>query len=172
MQTWGKVAPVDLVYTAATELNGSSGTATYGPPYNNGTGGVQQVGPVNWQKVAGITQPINAAHVFVLGPLSSLARTTPALATALATYNAASPAQQNTWASAYVKATAPGAKKVPFRGGNRISLACSESAGGTGLTIIGNPQSSSRISSGSTSAQRPRPSHAIMSTVSFIASSS
>ena len=50
MQTWGKVAPVDLVYTAATELNGTSGTATYGQPYNHGTDGVQQVGPVNWQK--------------------------------------------------------------------------------------------------------------------------
>jgi Cytochrome b(N-terminal)/b6/petB len=120
MQTWGKVAPVDLVYTAATELNGTSGTATYGPPYNNGTDGVQQVGPVNWQKLAGITQPINAAHVFVLGPLSSLASTTPALATALASYNAATLAQQNKWATAYANATAPGAKKVPFRGGKLI----------------------------------------------------
>jgi hypothetical protein len=120
MQTWGKVAPVDLVYTAATELNGTSGAATYGPPYNNGTDGVQQVGPVNWQKLAGITQPIDAAHVFVLGPLSSLASTTPALATALASYNAATPAQQNQWTTAYATATAPGAKKVPFRGGNLI----------------------------------------------------
>jgi Cytochrome b(N-terminal)/b6/petB len=118
MQTWGKVAPVDLAYTAATELNGTSGTATYGQPYNHGTDGVQQVGPVNWQKLAGITQPINAAHVFVTGPLSSLATTTPALATALATYNAATPAQQDTWATAYANATAPGAKKVPFRNGN------------------------------------------------------
>jgi len=118
MQTWGKVAPVDLVYTAATELNGTAGAATYGPPYNNQTGGVQQVGPVNWQKVAGITQPIDAAHDFVLGPLGTLAKTTPALATALATFNAATPAQQNKWATAYVNATAPDAKKVPFRGGN------------------------------------------------------
>src|SRR5215469_14449089 len=94
MRTWGKVAPVDLVYTAATELNGTSGTATYGPPYNNGTNGVQQVGPVNWQKVAGITQPINAAKDFVLIPLASLAKTTPALATAVSTYNAATPAER------------------------------------------------------------------------------
>jgi hypothetical protein len=118
MQTWGKVAPVDLVYTAAAELNGTSGAATYGPPYNNGTDGVQQVGPVNWQKVAGITQPINAAKDFVLIPLTSLAKTTPALATALSTYNAATPAQQNKWATAYANATAPGAKKVPFNNGN------------------------------------------------------
>ncbi|HEX5189196.1 MAG TPA: cytochrome b N-terminal domain-containing protein [Streptosporangiaceae bacterium] len=118
MQTWGKIAPVDLVYTAATELNGTSGAATYGPPYNNGTDGVQQVGPVNWQKLAGITQPINTARVFVLGPLSSLAKTTPPLATALASYTTASPAQQNKWATAYVNATAPGATKVPFNNGN------------------------------------------------------
>jgi Cytochrome b(N-terminal)/b6/petB len=118
VQTWGKVAPVDFVYTAATDLNGTSGTATYGPPYNHGTDGVQQVGPVNWQKVAGITQPINAAKDFVLDPLASLAKTTPALATALSTYNAATPAQQNKWATAYVNATAPDAKKVPFNNGN------------------------------------------------------
>ena len=118
MQTWGQAAPVDLVYTAATELNGTAGAAAYGPPYNNGTDGVQQVGPVNWQKLAGITQPINAGQDFVLTPLATLARTTPALATALATYNAASPAQQNKWATAYANATAPTAKKVPFNNGD------------------------------------------------------
>jgi Cytochrome b(N-terminal)/b6/petB len=118
MQTWGKVAPVDLVYTAASELNGTSGTATYGQPYNHGTGGVQQVGPVNWQKVAGITQPINAAKDFVLIPLASLARTTPALATALSTYDVATHAQQVKWATAYADATAPDAKRVPFNNGD------------------------------------------------------
>jgi hypothetical protein len=121
MQTWGKVAPVDLVYTAATELNGTAGAASYGPPYNNQTGGVQQVGPVNWQKLAGITQPINASKDFVLTPLSTLARTTPALAVALSTYNAASPAQQQKWATAYADATAPDAQRVPFNNG-RLSL--------------------------------------------------
>jgi quinol-cytochrome oxidoreductase complex cytochrome b subunit len=117
VQTWGKVAPVDFVYTAATELNGTALAASYGPPYNNGSSAVQQVGPVNWQKLAGITQPINAAQDYVITPLTSLARTTPALATALSTYNAASPAQQNKWATAYANATAPGAKQVPFNGG-------------------------------------------------------
>jgi len=118
MQTWGKVAPVDLVYTAATELNGTAGTASYGPPYDNGTAAVQKVGPVNWQKLAGITQPINAAKDFVLSPLSVQAKTTPALATALSTYKAATPSQQAKWATAYANATKPGAKKVPFNNGN------------------------------------------------------
>ena len=121
MKTWATAAPVDLVYTAATELNGTAGAAAYGQPYNNGTDGVQQVGPVNWQKLFGITQPVNAARDFVLTPLSSLAPTTPALKTALAAYNAAPPAQQNKWATAYANAVQPGAKKVPFNGG-QLSL--------------------------------------------------
>ncbi|MGI9005883.1 MAG: cytochrome b N-terminal domain-containing protein [Streptosporangiaceae bacterium] len=117
MKTWGAAAPVDLVYTAATELNGTAGAASYGQPYNHGTAALQQVGPVNWQKLFGITQPVNAAKDFVLTPLSSLATTTPALKTALATYVAATPAQQTKWATAYANAVQPGAKKVPFNGG-------------------------------------------------------
>jgi hypothetical protein len=118
IQTWGKVAPVDFVFTAASELNGTTTAGDYGPPYNHGTGEVQQVGPVNWQKVAGITQPVNTAKDFVLNPLSVLAKTTPPLATALGTYNAATPEQQNKWATAYADATAPDAKRVPFNNGN------------------------------------------------------
>ena len=53
---------------------------------------MQQVGPVNWQKLAGVTQPINAAQTFVISPLSKLAPTTPALAAALRTYTSASAA--------------------------------------------------------------------------------
>ena len=79
---------------------------------------MQQVGPVNWQKLAGITQPINAAKLFVLDPLAVLAKTTPALAAALATYTSAPASQQLNWATAYDKATAPGAQKVPFNGGH------------------------------------------------------
>jgi hypothetical protein len=55
-------------------------------------------------KITGITQPINAAQDFVLGPLGKLAPTSPQLATALATYNAAPPAQRLAWANAYLKA--------------------------------------------------------------------
>jgi hypothetical protein len=46
IKTWGTVDPVGFVNTAATELDGSSTSAGYGPPYNDGTGSVQQVGPV------------------------------------------------------------------------------------------------------------------------------
>src|SRR5450755_545218 len=76
VQTWARVDQVGFVNTAAAELDGTAGAASYGPPYNNASGSVQQVGPVNWQKVAGITQPVDAAKVFVLSPLSTLAQTT------------------------------------------------------------------------------------------------
>src|SRR5215475_8575786 len=117
IKTWGTIDPVGFVNTAATELDGSAGSASYGPPYNNGTGSVQQVGPVNWQKLFGITQPVDSARLFVLDPLGVQAKTDPPLAAALTTYTGASAAQQVTWATAYDKATAPGATKVPFRGG-------------------------------------------------------
>jgi Cytochrome b(N-terminal)/b6/petB len=118
IKTWARVDPVGFVNTAAMELDGTGLAASYGPPYNNGTAAVQQVGPVNWQKLAGITQPINAARVFVLDPLGTRALSSSQLAGALSTYASASKAQQVKWASAYDTATAPGAKKVPFNGGD------------------------------------------------------
>jgi cytochrome b/b6/petB-like protein len=118
IKTWGTVDPVGFVNTAATELDGSSTSAGYGPPYNNGTGSVQQVGPVNWQNLFGITQPVDSAQLFVLSPLAIQATSDPALKTALATYNGAPAAQQLKWATAYDTATAPGTTKVPFNGGD------------------------------------------------------
>jgi hypothetical protein len=117
VQTWARVDPVGFVNTASAELDGSGLASSYGPPYNSGSTAVQQVGPVNWQKLAGITQPINAAQVFVLSPLVIQGRTSPALASALATYKSASPSQQQKWAAAYDAATAPGAHKVAFNNG-------------------------------------------------------
>ena len=50
VQSWARVAPADFLATAASELNGTSETATYGPPYNNGTGSVQSLlfSPAAW----------------------------------------------------------------------------------------------------------------------------
>ena len=118
IKTWATVDPVGFVNTAATELDGTSVSADYGPPYNNGTGSLQQVGPVSWQKLFGITQPINSATLFVLDPLAVQAKTSPALAAALASYQGAPAAQQLKWATAYDKATAPGARRAPFHGGD------------------------------------------------------
>ena len=121
IQSWAKTAPADFLATAATELNGTSGSATYGPPYNNATGSTQSLlfAPA---KITGVTQPINAPRDFVTGPLGKLAPTSPQLATALATYNAATPAQRLAWANAYLKAVA----HVKFSGGTPVVPAAAD----------------------------------------------
>ena len=114
VRSWTQVAPADFLATAASELNGTSLTATYGPPYNtNGTPQSEWFAPAN---IAGVRQPIDAAKTFVLDPLAKTAATDPALAAALAIYNAASPAQQNKWATNYLNAMT----KVKFVNGTPV----------------------------------------------------
>ena len=109
--SWAKAAPADFLGTSASELNGTSLTATYGPPYNtNGTPQSLLFAPANW---AGVRQPIDPAQDFVIVPLTQTAPINPAVRAALATYNAASADQQNKWATNYVNA----APKIKFVGG-------------------------------------------------------
>jgi hypothetical protein len=119
--TWARVAPADFLGTAASELNGTSETASYGPPYNSQSGSVQRLwfSPQTWP---GVTQPVNAAQDFVIGPLATLARTDPAAAAPLATYRAAAPAQQLKWANAYAAAET----KVTFPDGNPVVPAAAD----------------------------------------------
>ena len=114
VRSWTQVAPADFLATAASELNGTSLTATYGPPYNtNGTPQSLWFAPAN---IAGVRQPIDPAKTFVLGPLAQTAPTDPQLAAALATYNAASADQQNKWATNYLNAMT----KVKFVNGTPV----------------------------------------------------
>ena len=114
VRSWTQVAPADFLATAASELNGTSLTATYGPPYNtNGTPQSLWFAPAN---IAGVRQPIDPAKTFVLGPLAKSAPTDPALAAALATYNAASADQQTKWATNYGNAMT----KVKFVNGTPV----------------------------------------------------
>jgi hypothetical protein len=115
VQSWAKVAPADFLATAATELNGTSETATYGPPYNHGTGSVQKL-LFSPAQLAGVRQPLNPAQDFVLHPLSTISASTPAVAAALATYRNAPAAQQLKWANAYGSAVT----KVKFAGGTPV----------------------------------------------------
>ena len=78
LATWGRLAPADFMGTAVSELNGTSETAMYGPPYNNGTASVQRIG-ISWQELAGVRIPIDTATDFVLDPLSHEAPTNPTL---------------------------------------------------------------------------------------------
>jgi hypothetical protein len=110
--TWAKVAPADFVATAASELAGTSETATYGPPYNNETGSLQSLlfSPAT---IAGVRQPIDAAQTFVLAPLQKDAPASPALARALDRYDSAPTKVQLAWANAYTNVVT----KVRFEGG-------------------------------------------------------
>ncbi len=115
VSSWAKVAPADFLGTATSELDGTSETAIYGPPYNNNSGYVQKIG-VSWQRLAGVLEPINAADTFVLNPLTKEAVTDPQLRSALARYKAAGERQQVTWANNYSKAL----EKVHFVNGTPI----------------------------------------------------
>jgi hypothetical protein len=101
---WSRQMPVDFVTTAVSELDGSSGAATYGPPYNhNGDG--QQIAFIHLQKWLGVSHPINTAQDFVLTPLASIPFD-PALRKATAGYQAASAKTQAAWTTGYTNALA------------------------------------------------------------------
>jgi hypothetical protein len=109
LKTWSVADPVDFAQTATTELDGTSGTATYGPPYNDTPDAAQHMGffePAQW---FGVHQPIDTAHDFVLGPLSTLV-TQPVTRAAVTGYEGATPDQQSAWTTAYEKAVANATK--------------------------------------------------------------
>ncbi len=113
--TWAKVAPADFVATAASELAGTSETATYGPPYNNQSGSLQSL-LFSPAKIPGTRQPINPAQTFVLAPLETEAPTDPVLARALGRYQAAPAKVQVSWATAYANVVT----KVRFDAGAAV----------------------------------------------------
>ena len=103
MRSWAQSAPADFVGTAATELAGTSGTATYGPPYNRASDG-QVLGPLKIQKFVGVHLPVDTASDFVITPLrESLSAP---VATALTQWSAASETQRAAWSSGYADALA------------------------------------------------------------------
>jgi hypothetical protein len=101
---WARQMPADFVTTAVSELDGTSGTATYGPPYNhNGPG--QYAAFIHLQKWLGVSHPINTAVDFVYQPLGTVPGDAP-LKAAVAQYRAASAKTQAAWTGAYTTALA------------------------------------------------------------------
>jgi hypothetical protein len=100
---WARNAPNDFVVTAVSELDGTSGTATYGPPYTNDPTAGQKLGPVPLQQWGGVREPIDTAQDFVLGPLSTVTGDN-ALSAALKQYQDATDDQRAAWTSAYADA--------------------------------------------------------------------
>jgi hypothetical protein len=99
LKGWANAAPVDFATTAFTELDGSSGVATYGAPYNTASPG-QTIGPLALQRWVGVHIPVNAAQDFVIDPLRAYPNQ-PGLAAALQQWTTASSTQQTAWATAY-----------------------------------------------------------------------
>jgi hypothetical protein len=114
ISTWSRSAPNDFVFTSATELDGTSGTATYGAPYNHTPDAAQKIGPVSLQHIAGVTHPIDTVGDFVVGPLTGVPAD-PALTSALAQWTSAGATQQQKWASGYDDALSKAADNDPAK---------------------------------------------------------
>jgi hypothetical protein len=99
IKSWSRADPVDFVTTASTELDGTSGTGSYGPPYNHNADG-QHIAFIHLATWAGVSHPINSAQDFVLAPLGSLTGQ-PTLQDAISTYQAAPAKTQSGWTTAY-----------------------------------------------------------------------
>ncbi len=99
---WSHELPADFATTAAKELDGTSGTAEYGPPYNHEAGSVQHFLFLHPQRWLGVSHPINTADDYVIKPLETIPGDT-ALASALVEYKAAPEKQKKEWSEAYAK---------------------------------------------------------------------
>jgi hypothetical protein len=114
---WSHQLPADFATTAAQELDETSGTAEYGPPYNHSSGSVQHFLFLHPQRWLGVSHPINTADDYVIKPLETVPNDE-SLRSALAEYKAAPEKRKKEWSEAYAKpleeyATAMEEKKTP-----------------------------------------------------------
>jgi len=111
VKAWATAQPKGFSEIAVSELDGTSNSATYGPPYNHAdnpkTDSVQYLGPISIQKLLGVHYPLDPARAFVLRPLSVLPPT-PSLSRALKRYESAPKSEQLAWDEAYAKALSRG----------------------------------------------------------------
>ena len=100
LQSWSRAASSDFLATTVSELDGTSSSAGYGPPYNHAAQG-QQLGPLPLARwIGGYRIPIDTADDFVIGPLAR-STPTPNVETALAQWQGADADQQQRWAGSY-----------------------------------------------------------------------
>jgi hypothetical protein len=102
---WATTAPKDFLQTAVAELDGTSGVATYGPPYTHVAGAGQNIlGGISIQRALGVQIPIDTEKAFVLDPLAVPAQANPRLAAALGEYRRAPAARRQAWTAAFTRA--------------------------------------------------------------------
>jgi hypothetical protein len=102
IKAWSTNAPMDFATTALSELNGTSGLAGYGAPYNNASTG-QQLGPLTLAKWVGDRIPVNTVNDFIIDPLKSLPKQ-PALTADLSQWSSASGSARAGWVKNYSQA--------------------------------------------------------------------
>lgn len=97
IETYATQHPKGFMTVALGDLNGTGEIANYGPPYNHGTGSVQDA----LQQMVGVIHPVYPREDFVLRPLQFAAHLDPALHPALMRFTHASPRQQARWEAAF-----------------------------------------------------------------------
>lgn len=117
IKTWSNAAPLDFATTAASELDGSSTTGSYGAPYNNASTG-QVMGPLKIEHWVGVRIPINTVNDFVVDPLKSLPNQ-PTLEQNLAAWSKASASTKSKWVANFTKAE----PSMKFTGGQLVTTA-------------------------------------------------
>jgi hypothetical protein len=148
IQRWAQEDPVDFVTTATNELGGTSLSAQYGPPYNNGTASIQSWLFLHPQEWLGVHQPVDPVNQFVLDPLRKASAADPALSAALTTFTTASSDKQSAWLTAYTTAlgtattdgtavTVPAGDYGPVPALMTSELAVARSGGLDGLLLSG-----------------------------------
>jgi hypothetical protein len=132
---WSRQLPVNFLDTATKELDGTSPTAEYGPPYNhNGKG--QHAAFIRLQKWLGVSHPINTADDYVIHPLQTVTGQ-PALSSALAQYHAAGDQQKKAWSEAYDKPLEEFAKAQEEKKAPPSAVKVNETAGTVAVTPSG-----------------------------------
>ena len=114
IKKWSNAAPTDFAMTAVSELNATSTTGSYGPPYNHAATG-QSIGPVNLVKAVGVRIPIDTANDFVISPLKALPYQAD-LHQSLVNWNNASDATRAIWVTNYSDASS----KMTFTNGQIV----------------------------------------------------
>ena len=143
VKSWARSMPIDFVTTATAELEGTSGTASYGPPYNNASDG-QHIAFIRLQKWFGTTHPIHSAQDFVLAPLRSIPGQ-PTVQAAVTAYESASAKQQDAWTGSYEQAlgkaalTSGGAINIPSSAAAASATKSNDSKRSTENDITGGP---------------------------------
>ena len=112
IRSWSQHVPLNFAQTAIAELDGTSPTATYGPPYTHTSGVAQSIGPVSLSQLFGVHHPITTSLVDVIDPLKTLPNQ-PQLDAAISRYTSAPAASQQQWTAAYER----GISKATFGNG-------------------------------------------------------